>query len=89
MDAGDDGNPIPAQGGGTKFVVDRLSGRIIGSVLDNGNFDFKIVGNGGSIVITETHVAREFLRIKTFVDSAVKPFVAVDYLGTVYFGLCS
>lgn len=90
MDAGGNGNPIPTQLGGTaKFVVDRLSGRIIGTILDNGDFDFEIYGDGRNIVITKTHVAHEFLRIMTFVDSRMKPFVAVDYLGRVYFGLCS
>ena len=89
MDAGDDGKPIPTQLKGTaKFVVDRLSGRIIGTILDNGNFDFEING-GKNIVITKTHVAYEFLRIMTFKNSRKKPFVAVDYLGRVYIGLCS
>ena len=90
MDAGDDGKPIPTQlGGNAKFVVDRLSGRIIGSILDNGNFDFEINGDGRNIVITKTHVAYEFLRIMTYKNSRKKPFVAVDYLGRVYIGLCS
>ena len=93
MESGENGNPIPASKGNPDFVVDRLSGRIIGSALDNGDFDFKIIGEGSGrsrfLVITETNTGVEYLIIKGHVDSLMKPFTAIDYLGRVYFGLCS
>ncbi len=93
LDAGENGEPIPAAKGTTEFVVDRLSGRIIGSELDNGDFDFKIIGKEISsakfLVITQTNTGAEYLMIKGWVDSPMKPFTAIDFLGRVYFGLCS
>lgn len=95
LEPGENGEPAAislGKIGSTDFAVDRNTGRVIGSILDNGDFSYEIVNAGGKsrsfIVITTTHIAVELIRVKDYAESFYKPFVAIDYLGVVYFGLC-
>lgn len=81
---------------GTKFTVDRVTGRIIGGPLDNSNMKIEMVDKGTremsfqafSRSAEKTHTTH--IEVQEFVSSAGKPFVGMTtlYYPGVYSGTC-
>lgn len=81
---------------GENFIVDRITGRIIGGPLDNSKLDNKIIDKGTSEMPFQvfsqskqrTHTTH--LQIQEFVNLSEKPFIGTTtlYYPGVYFGLC-
>ena len=81
---------------GTKFTVDRVTGRIIGGPLDNSNMKIDLVDKGTHEMSFQasaqskqnTHTTH--IEVQEFVPGADKPFVGTTtlYYPGVYSGTC-
>jgi hypothetical protein len=93
---GDDG--VPEQAGaisakpGTRFIVDRTTGRFHGvEMFDNEGGDNVILAAGNSQMsfrlLSVVGLRTNYLEVQEFMPGPRKPFLMVDY-GDLYTGLC-
>ena len=75
------------------FSVDRNDGSVTGGPFDNASYgDIQVVNHGDSgspfQVFMNDGFKSDYLQVMEYAKPDKKPFIGIDYLGTVYSGIC-